>query len=205
MIYTKLYIFQTNRKESIFGKGGVYRSFLLTSSMSPNFTRMLEHMDKPLYVLQPNIEAIAKSAGLNPLHSFYEALKFGEPASITPETMLIVPTGFTSLSVPAKPSGDSNPTDVEWYLRQGVNIKRALLVDKENPQGYLDPKLTKGYLGMFKQKSPRIHTKGFASASDIAKAIWNVRNDIRIGNYAKYWRANPSPASAYETIMHGIT
>lgn len=174
MIYTRLYIYSSRRdsgdNKRWYGDGAVYRPFLITWTKSPSFSLFIDAFnEKPLYGLflsKNNTEDTGPLEHIAKLTSKWRGHK-----------MLLIPAGLTSLTLPIF---SAQATNVTSYLREGVDIGKALLFSAEDPDGYIDGDLIANPLDLLRRSAAEVNRTDIASTGEISSVLWKLRNKLNL-------------------------
>lgn len=173
MLFGKLYVFEQSKKTddssvTFYDTGGLYRSFLITSTNDADFQVFLSEFTsaKPVYGLVVDTSCISQG----PLASMEHLIERSDQ-------VLLIPTGFDTHQLPVM---YMQADDVHANLRAGVYVTQALLFSRDMPHGFIDKSLIEHSLDILRRKSFRVNRSAVAGAIDISRALWKHRNRFHI-------------------------
>jgi hypothetical protein len=183
-------IYVPDKKEGNYPDSKVCAEFIATSTDNKEFIALLSVVKKPLLgvvVDERNFSGDVQSL----LQNISETSGTGHGKTV------LIPTSISK--------SDKFPVRIRrGRKRDTVNKTDVLLFSSASPIGFIDSSLLNNPLGLIGVGKATVNMDKVSSSSDIAKAIWKLRNTIKVLSYNQFIRTvNTSQINKEQEVNDG--
>lgn len=178
LITKRLWIYKA-RKESrvLYRSGGFYREFIITYRGNDQFHRLLEACDKPVFGIIPYLDGIPEP--INRIQTYMNTINCKD------NDIILIPTSLCK-DMEVEVIMENKTTDKSRELRERINVKSAMLFSSEHPDGFNSAEFLLDPLKLLKDKTSSVVIDKITNSTDLAMALWKLRNDISVVNYNSF-------------------
>ena len=189
MLYINAYIpVPSFRKETLFETSGIFIDAFITSAESPEFSALLEHIEKPVYGIvargTTTIATKGTQASIDIVPDMKQRIYGGDPVTkaavlengasrlyLTP-SFILIPMFYSKKSL----GGNITPQKALSCFR----TYGGLLYTKQNTTGFVDVTVMEDPVSILEGKKARVSDSRIASDLDITNAFWKAKNTIKV-------------------------
>ena len=155
-----------------------YREFIITYVGDPEFKKLLEACDHPVYGILMHNKLI--STQIKDIGIYMNFLGVGE------QDIVLIPTSLCRDMQVEVVMDNKKASDRERFLREGIIVRTALLFSSKKPQGFGSAEFLQDPLRLLKDRTSSVLTEKITDSIRLAKALWKLRNDVKVINYRSF-------------------